>query len=124
MFSGTIVWSVSYWVVYPSWPTATSYTGMFETTNRTQLHETMANVAAERTVWAIWQHWIWMKSLMTAGAGFSMAGVGPCLRKRAPCHGTGGSNNRASHPWNDDWLWGGSLEAINKRACRYPLGCQ
>ena len=110
VFWVTIIWSVGYWVVYPSWPTATDYLkGTFGTTNRTQLHETMANVAAERAPY--------MERL--AALDVSEVVNDPELLNFsdncAPCHGTGGSGNPGFPSLQDDaWLWGGSLDAINE----------
>ena len=119
VFWVTIIWSVGYWVVYPSWPTATDYLkGTFGTTNRTQLHETMANVAAERAPY--------MERLAALDVSevvndpellnFSMAGGKAIFADNcAPCHGTGGSGNPGFPSLQDDaWLWGGSLDAINE----------
>ncbi|RCK29908.1 cytochrome-c oxidase, cbb3-type subunit III [Thalassospira lucentensis] len=119
VFWVTIIWSVGYWVVYPSWPTATDYLkGTFGTTNRTQLHETMANVAAERAPY--------MERLAALDVSevvndpellnFSMAGGKAIFADNcAPCHGTGGAGNPGFPSLQDDaWLWGGSLDAINE----------
>ncbi|MFC4235761.1 cytochrome-c oxidase, cbb3-type subunit III [Thalassospira xianhensis] len=119
VFWATIVWSVGYWVVYPSWPTATSYlTGMFETTNRTQLHETMANVAAERAPYMERLAALDLDEIVNDSEllNFSMAGGKAVFAENcAPCHGTGGSGNPGFPSLqDDDWLWGGTLEAVNE----------
>jgi len=119
VFWACCVWSVGYWVVYPSWPSASDYLkGTFGTTNRTQLHETMANVAAERAPY--------MERLAALDVSevvndpellnFSMAGGKAIFADNcAPCHGTGGSGNPGFPSLQDDeWLWGGSLDAINE----------
>ncbi|MCC9624602.1 cytochrome-c oxidase, cbb3-type subunit III [Thalassospira sp. MA62] len=119
VFWTTVIWAIGYWVVYPSWPSANDYLkGMFETSNRAQLEETMANVAAERAPY--------MERLAALDVAaitedpellnFSMAGGKAVFNDNcAPCHGTGGSGNPGfPNLQDDDWLWGGSLETINE----------
>ncbi|MFH1806255.1 MAG: cytochrome-c oxidase, cbb3-type subunit III [Pseudomonadota bacterium] len=119
VFWATIIWSVGYWVVYPSWPSATDYLkGTFGTTNRTQLHETLNNVAAERAPYmerlaALDLHEVANDAELL---NFSMAGGKAVFADNcAPCHGTGGVGN-PGYPslLDDDWLWGGTLDDISQ----------
>ena len=113
----TILWSVGYWVVYPSWPGLNGYlTGLFGTTNRTELHQSMEALRAERAVFTDR-----IAALEVTGVAadaelfaFSQAGAkGYFADNCAPCHGTNGVGN-VGYPslLDDDWLWGGDLEAI------------
>tara|TARA_R110002096_G_scaffold200730_2_gene384904 strand:+ start:111 stop:791 length:681 start_codon:yes stop_codon:yes gene_type:complete len=91
---------------------------MFETTNRTQLHETMANVAAERAPYMERLAALDLDGIVDDGEllNFSMAGGKAIFAENcAPCHGTGGSGNPGFPSLqDDDWLWGGALDAINE----------
>lgn len=115
----TVIWSIGYWVVYPSWPTANDYLkGTFGTTNRTQLHETMNQVAAERAPYMERLAAVDVSEIVNDPEllNFSMAGGKAIFADNcAPCHGTGGSGNPGFPSLQDDaWLWGGSLDAINE----------
>lgn len=119
VFWATVIWSIGYWVVYPSWPTATDYLkGTFGTTNRTQLHETMANVAAERAPYMERLAALDVSEIVNDGEllNFSMAGGKAVFADNcAPCHGTGGAGNPGFPSLQDDaWLWGGTLDAISE----------
>lgn len=119
VFWATVIWSIGYWVVYPSWPTATDYLkGTFGTTNRTQLHETMANVAAERAPYMERLAALDISEIVNDGEllNFSMAGGKAVFADNcAPCHGTGGAGNPGFPSLQDDaWLWGGTLDAISE----------
>lgn len=119
VFWVTIIWSIGYWVVYPSWPTANDYLkGTFGTTNRTQLHETMANVAAERAPYMERLAALDVSEIVNDPEllNFSMAGGKAVFADNcAPCHGTGGVGNPGFPSLQDDaWLWGGTLETINE----------
>ena len=46
----TIVWSIGYWVLYPSWPLATDYTrGLFGYSSRETLTQEIAVAQADRS---------------------------------------------------------------------------
>jgi cytochrome c oxidase cbb3-type subunit 3 len=119
VFWACIVWSIGYWVVYPSWPTAHGYLkGVFETTNRTQLEKTMADVKAERAPFMARLASTDLDQIVNDPEllNFSMAGGKAIFAENcAPCHGTGGVGN-VGFPslLDDDWLWGGTLDDISQ----------
>src|SRR5688500_11441543 len=47
----TIIWAIGYWVVYPSWPLVSSFTGgVFEWRSRTAVVEDLKALKAQRGV--------------------------------------------------------------------------
>ncbi len=113
----TVVWSIAYWVVYPSWPLVRDYThGLFGYSQRAAvLNEVEAARAARGELG---------KAL--ASAPLEEIRKDPELLKLAlangkaafgdncaSCHGTG-ATGRTGYPnlQDDEWLWGGTLEEI------------
>lgn len=118
-FYATIIWSIGYWIVYPAFPTLTSYTkGMLGYSQRsTVADEVKAARAAQGTL---------RDKLAATPLGeirrdpdllrFAMAGGGAAFQTNcAPCHGRG-AQGFAGYPNlnDDDWIWGGSIEDIHK----------
>lgn len=117
LFYITIVWSVGYWVVYPSWPLLTSATeGVTGWHARSAVVEDLAALKAQRGPL--------MEKLSTASMAdiaadpqlldFSRAvGRVAFADNCAPCHGAGGGGAKGYPNLNDDdWLWGGKLADI------------
>jgi cytochrome c oxidase cbb3-type subunit 3 len=114
-----IIWSIGYWVVYPSFPTAHGYLkGMFNITERSKIEETMANVAAERAPYMERLAALDVDQIANDSEllNFSMAGGKAVFAENcAPCHGTGGVGNTGFPSLqDDDWLWGGTLDDISQ----------
>lgn len=118
LFYITIVWSLGYFVVYPSWPTLTGYTAGIAGYSQRQaaLDDHAAGVAAR----------------LEAGKGladatlqqikddqalfeFAMAnGEAAFGDNCAPCHGSGATGSKGfPNLQDDDWLWGGTLDDIH-----------
>jgi cytochrome c oxidase cbb3-type subunit III len=117
-FYACILWSVGYFFVYPSWPLADTYTkGMADWSSRKDVDEELAKSKAALAV-----H---LKGLETASLEqirsdpnllkvARAAGKAAFGDNCAACHGTGAEGGKIYPNLNDDdWLWGGSLEAIN-----------
>jgi cytochrome c oxidase cbb3-type subunit 3 len=117
-FYATIVFSVLYWIVYPAWPLASSYTtGLFGTSNRTEVAVAVEAMKAQRAETE--------KGLVTASLqdieankpllGLAIAhGRAAFAENCAPCHGSGGQGGKGyRNLTNDDWLWGGKLDDIS-----------
>ena len=116
-FIVTIVWSIGYWVVYPAWPTLSTYTkGVIGYSSRAELDADMAALAESRSAW--------LGKFEGASLGdlagnrellnYAMAGGKFIFAENcAPCHGAGGAG-APGYPIlaDDDWLWGGTPEAI------------
>lgn len=117
IFYATIVWSIGYWIVYPSWPLLTSYTsGTFGWHSREAIVSDLAALKAQRGPL--------MDRLSAASVAeiasdpqlldFARALVRPAFGDNcAPCHGPGGGGAKGYPNLNDDeWLWGGKLDDI------------
>ena len=117
IFYATIVWSIGYWIVYPAWPLVSTYTnGVFGWHARDAIVTSLANLQAQRGPM--------MEKLSTAslqeivGApellDFARAVGKPAFGENcAPCHGAGGGGAKGfPNLDDDDWLWGGKLDAI------------
>ncbi len=116
-FIVTVVWSIGYWVVYPAWPTLSTYTkGVIGYSSRAELDADMIALEESRSVWLGKFEGASLEDL--AGdrelLNYAMAGGKFIFAENcAPCHGAGGAGARG-YPVlaDDDWLWGGTPEAI------------
>jgi cytochrome c oxidase cbb3-type subunit 3 len=117
VFYSTIVWSIGYWIVYPSWPLVSGYTsGVFGWQSRASIENDLAGLRAirgpmvERLAAASPQEIAADPLLLD----FARAQAKPIFGENcAPCHGSGGGGAKGFPNLNDDeWLWGGKLDAI------------
>jgi cytochrome c oxidase cbb3-type subunit 3 len=119
VFYATIVWAIGYWVVYPAWPTLTGYTkGVLDYSQR---GEVAKQVAAAKALQAKYFDQIAATPLAEIESNeelmpFVMAGGAAVFGDNCgPCHGKGGQGGAGYPNLNDDdWLWGGSPEAIER----------
>ena len=115
----TIIWAIGYFIVYPAWPTLSGYTrGVFNYSSRAQLQTDLADLRTVRGE----------KAAQLATASLSQIEGDPALLafarahgktafgdNCAACHGTGAAGARGFPNLNDDdWLWGGKLEQIQR----------
>lgn len=116
-FYATIVFAIGYWVLYPAWPTLSSYTrgilGWSQYQNLTdQIQKANAEKAGslEKLETASLEQILADKPLLDfAIAGGKAAFADNCT----PCHGAGGAGAKGFPNLNDDdWLYGGSIEQI------------
>jgi cytochrome c oxidase cbb3-type subunit 3 len=117
LFYATIVWSVGYWVVYPSWPLVSSYArGVSGWHAREGVVQDLAALKAQRAK---------MTELLAAtpiedvAKNAELMAFARAQGKAAfgdnctPCHGAGGGGAKGFPNLNDDdWLWGGKLHEI------------
>ena len=115
----TIIWAIGYWVVYPAWPLLTNSTqGVFGWHTRSAvvadlnelklLRGPMMDKLTTSPVADIVKD---PQLLDFARAQGRVAFADNC----APCHGAGGGGTKGYPNLNDDdWLWGGKLEAIEQ----------
>ncbi len=118
-FYACIVWAFGYWIVYPAWPLISGFTtGVSHYSSRADVAVELANLEKIRG-----------DKMVTLGAA-PLADIekDPALlalaRARgkavfgdncAACHGSGAAGAKGFPNLNDDdWLWGGSLEQIQK----------
>jgi len=117
LFYATILWSVLYWIVYPSWPLVSSYTkGAFRWQSRDAVVSDLDALKAQRGPMV---EKLNSASLQEIAADptlldFARAQARPAFAENcAPCHGAGGGGGRGYPNLNDDeWIWGGNLDAI------------
>jgi cytochrome c oxidase cbb3-type subunit 3 len=119
IFYATIIWSIGYWIVYPSWPLISSYTeGVFGWKSRVAIREELDALRAQRAVFV---------SKLANASPKEIAGSPELLALAraqgrvsfadncAPCHGAGGGGGKGFPNLNDDdWIWGGTLDDIGQ----------
>ena len=118
-FYATIVWAIGYWIVYPAWPLLTSATeGAFGWHSRSAV---VADLDQLKTLRGPMMDKLTKASVKEiandpllidfARAQARVAFADNC----APCHGAGGVGGKGYPDLNDDdWLWGGKLEDLEK----------
>lgn len=116
-FYATIIWAIAYMVAYPAWPMIDRATeGVLGWTSRGQLAQEIA--AAEEAREGVRAQIAAVPLVQLSGnpdlmqhavAGGSAAFKVNCVQ----CHGSGAAGSSGYPNLNDDdWLWGGDLEAI------------
>ena len=117
LFYLTIIWSVGYWIVYPSWPLLSSYTtGMLRWHARQAVVFDLDALQAQRGPMAARLAAASPQEIASDPqlSDFARAWGRPAFAENcAPCHGAGGGGAKAYPNLNDDeWIWGGKLEDI------------
>jgi cytochrome c oxidase cbb3-type subunit III len=119
LFYLTIIWSIGYWIVYPSWPLLSSFTsGVFHWQSRQAAVDDLDALKTQRGP---------MVSRLAAASLQQIAadpqllefaralGRPAFLENCAPCHGSGGGGGRGyPNLVDDEWIWGGTLDDIAK----------
>lgn len=116
-FYATVAWGLAYTVAYPAWPMLSQATeGMMGWTSRSQLaeeiaqaevarEEVRAQIAAVPTASLTENEGLFQQAVAGGAAAFKVN----CVQ----CHGSGAAGSEGYPNLNDDdWLWGGDLEAI------------
>ena len=117
IFYACIVWSVGYWIVYPSWPLVQSYLpGVLHQSDRRDL---AASIAAAKE-----RQGVYLSKIAATDVGdiegdkelfdFAVAGGRSAFGLNcSQCHGSGAAG-AVGYPnlVDDDWLWGGTIEDI------------
>jgi cytochrome c oxidase cbb3-type subunit 3 len=118
VFWVTVLWAVAYWVVYPAWPTPSSFTrGTFNYSSRGTLEQELKDQKQARSAWTAKIQAASVDEIVKDKALFEYAQVGGKIafnENCAACHGAGGGGIAASYPnlTDDMWLWGGTLADI------------
>ena len=118
-FYASCLWALAYWVVMPAWPLVNSFTtGVIGYSSRAKLEDTMQ---AARAAQAQYLDRIEQASLEEITndrelLDFAIAGGGSAFAVNcSQCHGLGAAGFTGYPNLNDDdWIWGGSLEAISQ----------
>jgi cytochrome c oxidase cbb3-type subunit 3 len=117
VFYATILWSIGYWIFMPAWPMLTGYTrGVLEYSSRADARDEL--IAAKQAQAGLFGR-ISAASLDQIRQDpellrFSLAaGRSAFSINCATCHGAGAAGSKGYPNLNDDdWLWGGRIEAI------------
>jgi cytochrome c oxidase cbb3-type subunit 3 len=113
----TIIFSVIYWVLYPSWPTPDGGTkGVLGWTQHGELSEAMENAKVAQAGFLARIAKTEVQAISSDGdlLNFALAGGRAAFGDNcAPCHGSGAQGFVGYPNLNDDhWLWGGTVEDI------------
>lgn len=119
VFYATIVWSLAYYVLYPSWPTLSGHlSGALGYWTRAELAESLK---AQQDLRAPFVNRIREASLEEIRANpellnFAIAGGRVMFAENcAACHGAGGAGAKGfPNLADDDWLWGGDLANVHQ----------
>jgi len=113
VFWTTVIFSVLYWVVYPTYP---GWKGLLGYSSRTEIAEQMQAVQAERSKWLDQLAATPIDKVEDNKELFEFAQAGghaAFAENCAGCHGSGAAGG-PGYPnlLDDDWIWGGTLEQI------------
>ncbi len=115
----TIVWSIGYWLVYPSWPLVSDYTrGLLGHSQREAVIAEVEAARAERTARAAGLLERPIEEVRNDPTLFRLAlasGRAAFGDNCASCHGAG-ATGRIGYPnlQDDEWLWGGTLAEVEQ----------
>ena len=117
IFYATIVWSIGYWLVYPSWPLITSYTkGAFGWGSRSAVATELADLKTQRAPMMDRIAAARLDQIMADPQLLDFARTQGRVTFRencAACHGAGGAGAPGYPNLNDDdWLFGGKIDQI------------
>ncbi len=125
VFYATIVWSIGYYVVYPSWPSLTTH--LKGVTGYWSRADVITQIAEQEQVRAPFVNRIKALPLDRIRAdrdllGFAIAGGRAAFADNCmPCHGSGGGGTKGfPNLADDDWIWGGDLASI-QRTIQYGI---
>lgn len=118
-YYATVLWSIGYWIVYPSWPLINDYVeGIWGTTQRQVVAMDLEEARQDKAVYA---DQLLNSDLETIRStpdllNFAMAGGRASFGDNcAGCHGSGAQGAIGYPNLNDDeWLWGGTLDEIHE----------
>jgi len=119
VFYASIVWAIVYWVLMPAWPGIKGYThGILGKSDRAQVVSELNALKGVRGVQAAKLTTASLEDIERDPALQSTAfAIGQSVfgDNCATCHGVGGTGSKGYANLKDDvWLWGGSLEDIQK----------
>ena len=119
IFYATIVWALGYYVFYPSWPLAQSYTrGIWDWSSRADVNRDVAELKQARQANNDKLAAMPVADVIKNPEMLSFAqaqGKAAFGDNCAPCHGAGGGG-AVGYPnlTDDDWLWGGTPDKIHE----------
>ena len=113
----TIVFSVGYWFVYPTWPTLSGHTaGTKDWTEYRELQEHQGEITTMRAKYEARFADASLDDIQKDPElyAYAVAGGAAAFKNNcAACHGSGAQGGKGFPNLNDDeWIWGGTLEQI------------
>lgn len=119
VFYATVIWSIGYWILMPSWPLLSGYTkGWLGYSQREKVAE---QVDAARAAKSVYREKIAASELAEINKDpelqrFALAGGAAAFGDNcAPCHGRDAQGASGYPNLRDDfWLWGGTLDGIQQ----------
>ena len=119
VFYITVIWSAWYFVVYPSWPTISgATTGTSGYTQFKELATSQQEIKDRQQAYLDRFETASFDEIMNDPELYAFANAGGAAAFKdncATCHGSGGIGAKGYPNLNDDdWLWGGSLDAIHQ----------
>lgn len=117
-FYACIVWAIGYSIAYPAWPGLRSATpGLLGYSTRAEVAADIAAVEAQNEAINTQLASVDLASIATTPELQTYAvSAGSAVFKTwcAQCHGSGAAGNKGyPNLLDDDWLWGGDIEAIH-----------
>ena len=117
-FYATIVWAIGYTVMYPAWPLLTDNTkGLLGYSSRAEVAQELAAAKSSQAVYLDKIATLPLEEIIADKelTQFAVAGGAAAFKVNcSPCHGSGAAGGAGYPNLNDDdWLWGGDLEAIH-----------
>jgi cytochrome c oxidase cbb3-type subunit 3 len=115
----TILWAIGYWVVYPAWPLISSFTGgVVGWNSRSAVVDELNALTSLRAPMTDKLIATALRDVKgdQALSDFAYAQGRAAFRENCgPCHGAGGGGAKGYPNLNDnDWLWGGTIDQIEK----------
>jgi cytochrome c oxidase cbb3-type subunit 3 len=117
-FYATIVWSIGYTIMYPAWPLLTDNTkGLLGYSSRAEVAQELVEAKSAQAVYLEKIAALPLEEIVADKdlTQFAVAGGAAAFKVNcSPCHGSGAAGGAGYPNLNDDeWLWGGDLEAIH-----------
>lgn len=117
-FYATIVWSIGYTIMYPAWPLLTDNTkGVLGYSSRAEVAQELVEAKSAQAVYLEKIAALPLEEIVADKdlTQFAVAGGAAAFKVNcSPCHGSGAAGGAGYPNLNDDeWLWGGDLEAIH-----------
>lgn len=120
IFWATVIWSIGYWIVYPSWPTVNDYSrGIWNYSSRAELAEELKVQKQQRSAFMTKIEKASVEEIQKDNTlrNYALAGGKIAFGENcSACHGAGGVGVAGAYPRlaDDEWLWGGTLADIEQ----------
>ncbi len=113
----SIIWSIGYWVVYPTWPTISGHTkGILNWSSSSDLNANQARFQALHDKYGEEFKKLRFQEILNNPQMMEYAisaGSNVFAENCAACHGSGAAGGKGFPNLNDDdWVWGGKIEDI------------